>query len=121
MRAPALAAIILTLGLTGAAQADPAKCLVEIRRQQPLISGPCDATFEDDGGFTLTGTGRNGAEINVSIFTEGDGTATGLLDVEAGNNHSYDDLGSLRRRGPCWGTPNVVVCAARAEPRPEQP
>ena len=121
MRLLALAATALTLGLAGAAQAHPAKCLVEIRRQQPLISGPCTATFEDDGGFTLTGTGRNGAEINVSISAEGDGTGTGLLNIEAGNNHSYDDLGSLRRRGPCWGNPNVVVCAARAEPRPEQP
>ena len=116
MRVPALAAIALTLGLTGAAEADPAKCLIEIRRQ-PFVSGTCDATFEDGGGFTLTGTARNGAKVEVSIFVEGDGTGGGLMTVEAGNQHSFDDLGSLRRAGRCWGNAAIVVCAAPPETR----
>ena len=118
MRASALAAIALALALTGAAQADPAKCLIEIRRQ-PFVSGTCEATFEDDGGFALSGTARNGAKVEVSISVEGDGTGGGLMTVEAGNQHSFDDLGSLKRFGRCWGNAAIpiLVCAARPESR----
>jgi hypothetical protein len=118
MRRLAITALAF-IGIASAARAEPAECLIEIR-SRPLVNGPCDVDFRPDGGFTAEGKSADGASVTLSAFAEGRGRASGLLNIEAGNRHSYDDTGPLDRRGRCWQNAGVKACAWQPGTRPIQ-
>ena len=64
-----------------------------------------------DGGFTAEGKSADGASVTLSAFAEARGRASGLLNIEAGNRHSYDGTGPLHRSGRCWQNAGVKACA----------
>ena len=113
------AAALATLSLASAARAEPAECLIEIRGRA-LVNGSCDVDFRRDGGFTAEGKSADGASVTLSAFAEGRGRASGLLNIETGKRHSYDDTGPLDRRGRCWQNAGVRACAWKPGTRPRQ-
>lgn len=103
-RFAATAALLATAPFAAAA---PADCRF-VFEGETYIDGPCDFSPGEGGSFRIS---ANGYQVQVDVFgKEAEGTWNG--DIRAAHlQHPLHLDGSLVRKGACWESSGVQVCA----------
>jgi hypothetical protein len=101
------AALISTLLLSPWSQAAPADCRF-VFEGETYIDGPCDFKPATGGSFRIDADG-----YSVQVDVQGQ-TAEGSWNGDVRASHMQHPLhldGVLKRKGACWESPSVQVCA----------
>ena len=95
------------------AWADDGRCLIAVDGRI-YLKGRCNVDVRSGGSFTV-GVGEKSrskhfAYVNVE---RGSRTAQGYWNGREAESHAHEDLGTLRRVGPCWLNMRAKICAWR--------
>jgi hypothetical protein len=99
-----LAAVCILASVAAIAATGPVQCKLVVDGKT-YIDGPCDFESDPDGSFRIFGKDYF-AYINV------DGkTADASWNMDPKSTHAQASLGTLTRKGACWVSATVEICA----------
>jgi hypothetical protein len=113
MRNLLLAGIAL-IGLSGAAQARPAHCFIEVDGHV-YLNGTCNFEFLDKKGSFTIGVADGASRASkyfAYVWKDDDGVVTATWNGTDASSHAQDDLGpGFVRQRECWVNDHAKICA----------
>jgi hypothetical protein len=82
------------------------------------LNGPCEYTLDKDGSLYVSDVPASKGNLFAYVNLNGDGTADASWNGGGGASHAHDPLGTMTRKGGCWGNDLNVVCVWKVGTRP---
>lgn len=110
---------VTLLGASLPASASPADCLLQVEGKT-YIKGICEFTPGEKGSFQIMGKDYF---ATLYIFDASDGKeyagksiGEAHWNADPASTHAQAPLGEVRRKGACWESPTVKICARALSP-----